>query len=70
LLRVVLRGTRSIGTAPAPTASAMPAFAWVLDDNAVAAVLTYIRGSWGNAAPPVSASEAANARHTFAERSD
>jgi mono/diheme cytochrome c family protein len=70
LLRVVLRGTRSVGTAPAPTASAMPAFAWVLDDNAVAAVLTYIRGSWGNAASPVSASEAAKARHTFAERSD
>jgi mono/diheme cytochrome c family protein len=70
LLRVVLRGTRNIGTAPAPTAPAMPAFAWVLDDDAVAAVLTYIRNNWGNAAPPVSASDAAKARHAFAERSD
>jgi mono/diheme cytochrome c family protein len=48
----------------------MPAFAWVLDDDAVAAVLTYIRNNWGNAAPPVSASDAAKARHAFAERSD
>jgi mono/diheme cytochrome c family protein len=70
LLRVVLRGTRNIGTAPAPTAAAMPPFAWVLDDDAVAAVLTYIRNNWGNAAPPVSASVAAKARHAFAERSD
>jgi mono/diheme cytochrome c family protein len=70
LLRVVLRGTRSIGTAPAPTASAMPAFAWVLDDNAVAAVLTYIRNNWGNAAPAVSVGEVGKARHSFAERSD
>jgi len=35
----------------------MPAFAGVLDDEQIAAVLTYVRNSWGNAAAPVSASD-------------
>jgi mono/diheme cytochrome c family protein len=70
LLRVVLRGARSVATTPAPTASAMPPFAWVLNDDQVAAVLSYIRNSWGNAAPAVSASDASRARGDFAERND
>ncbi len=53
LLHVVLRGALSVGTKPAPTAAAMPAFAWVLNDDQVAAVVTYIRNAWGNAAPAV-----------------
>jgi mono/diheme cytochrome c family protein len=43
LVHTVLRGARSAGTDKAPTAAAMPAFSWVLDDAEVAAVLTYIR---------------------------
>jgi mono/diheme cytochrome c family protein len=70
LLHIVLRGARSVGTAGAPTAPAMPAFAWVLGDDQVAAVLTYIRNSWGNAAPAVDAGEAGKAREALAERSD
>ena len=70
LLRVVLRGARNVGTQSAPTASAMPAFGWVLNDGDVAAVLTYIRSAWGNAAPAVSADEAGKARRTFVERDD
>jgi mono/diheme cytochrome c family protein len=70
LLHVVLRGARSVGTEKAPTASAMPAFGWLLKDDQVAAVLTYIRNSWGNAAPAVSASEAGKARQALVERSD
>ncbi len=70
LLRVVLRGARSVGTAPAPTAAAMPQFGWMLTDDQVAAVLTYIRNAWGNAAPPVSAGAAGKARQSFVERSD
>jgi mono/diheme cytochrome c family protein len=31
----------------------MPPFGHVLDDNDIAAVLTYVRGAWGNDAPPV-----------------
>jgi mono/diheme cytochrome c family protein len=70
LLRVVLRGARGVGTAPAPTAPAMPSFSWVLSDDQVAAVVTYIRNAWGNAAPTVSANQVGKARQSFAERND
>ncbi len=70
LLRVVLRGTMGLATPQAPTAAAMPAFAWVLDDSQVAAVLTYIRNSWGNTAPAVAAADASKARSALAQRND
>lgn len=53
LINVVLAGSRAGATASHPTAPAMPSFAWNLDDEQVASVLTYIRNSWGNAAEPV-----------------
>ena len=62
LVHVVLRGARAVATGNAPTGPAMPSFAWKLDDTQVAAVLTYIRNEWGNAAPAVSASTVAAAR--------
>jgi mono/diheme cytochrome c family protein len=55
LTRVVLAGARAVQTREAPTAPAMPSFAWKLNDAQVADVLTYIRNNWGNAAAPVSA---------------
>jgi len=67
LVRVVLQGTRAVSTSSAPTAPAMPAFDWRLNDTQVAAVLTYIRNSWGNAAAPVSASAAASQRESLAK---
>jgi mono/diheme cytochrome c family protein len=70
LLHVVLRGTMGLATAQAPTAAAMPAFAWVLNDEQVAAVLTYIRNSWGNTAPAVAAGDAGKARSALAKRND
>jgi mono/diheme cytochrome c family protein len=70
LLHIVLRGARSTGTDQAPTAAAMPAFAWVLKDEDVAAVLTYVRNTWGNSAPPVSASDVAKARLDLVGRTD
>jgi mono/diheme cytochrome c family protein len=70
LLHVVLRGAAGLGTPKAPTAAGMPAFAWVLNDNQAAAVLTYIRNSWGNRAPAVTASDANKARATLVERND
>jgi mono/diheme cytochrome c family protein len=54
LVRVVLQGTRAVSTRDKPTAPAMPAFDWRLSDAQTAAVLTYIRNSWGNAAGTVS----------------
>jgi mono/diheme cytochrome c family protein len=56
LVRVVLQGTRAVSTSSMPTAPAMPAFDWRLNDAQVAAVLTYIRNNWDNAAAPVSES--------------
>jgi mono/diheme cytochrome c family protein len=70
LLHIVLRGARSVATDRAPTGAAMPEFGWLLKDDEVAAVLTYIRNSWGNAAPSVTAGQAAKARHELIERSD
>jgi mono/diheme cytochrome c family protein len=70
LMHVVLRGARSVGTDKVPTAPAMPQFGWLLNDDQVAAVLTYIRNSWGNAAPSVGASDVRNARRLLIERSD
>ncbi|WP_149538533.1 c-type cytochrome [Siccirubricoccus phaeus] len=55
LVRVVLTGVRSAATDAEPTAPGMPAFGWRLDDRQVAALLTYVRNAWGNAAPEVTA---------------
>ncbi len=66
LVRVVLQGSRAVATAALPTSPAMPAFDWRLDDAQVAAVLTYIRNSWGNAAAAVPASVAGDSRKTLA----
>jgi mono/diheme cytochrome c family protein len=67
LVRVVLQGSRAVATSSMPTAPAMPAFDWRLDDAQVAAVLTYVRNSWGNAATPVSASSIASQRAALAK---
>ncbi len=70
LLRVVLRGAEAAATDKAPTGSQMPQFSWLLTDDQVAAVVTYIRNSWGNSAPAVSAGDVKKAREAFIERSD
>ena len=62
LARVVLEGAQAAATADTPTGPAMPSFAFKLDDRQVAALLTYIRNSWGNAAPVVSADQIAKFR--------
>jgi mono/diheme cytochrome c family protein len=53
LIRVVLIGSRAVATSAAPTAPAMPAFGWNLNDTEIADVLTYVRNTWGNAASAV-----------------
>jgi mono/diheme cytochrome c family protein len=54
LVRTVLFGSKATATAGAPTGPGMPNFAWRLSDAQAAAVVTYIRNAWGNAAAPVS----------------
>ena len=54
LVQIVRRGGFLPATAGNPRPYGMPAFGQVLDDGDIAAVLTYVRGAWGNDAPPVS----------------
>jgi mono/diheme cytochrome c family protein len=62
VLHYILGGTRKTPTDRAPTPLSMPAYDWKLDDQQVAAVATYVRNSWGNAAAPVTADEVAKLR--------
>jgi mono/diheme cytochrome c family protein len=70
LIRIVLRGTRAAVTGFAPTAPAMPALSWKLSDGQIAAVTTYVRNAWGNAAPAVSADQVAKLRQNLARQAD
>jgi mono/diheme cytochrome c family protein len=67
VVRFILSGTQTVATAQRPTAFSMPDYAWKLDDKQVAAVATYIRNAWGNAAPPVSAGDVAHLRKKVAK---
>jgi mono/diheme cytochrome c family protein len=55
LIRIILTGGRAAATDATPTAPAMPSLGYRLGDEQVAAVVTYVRNSWGNAASPVTA---------------
>jgi len=57
-IRMVLNGGYPPGTRGNPRPYGMPPFAGLLSDNEIAAVVTYIRTSWGNRGTPVSAREA------------
>lgn len=65
LIRVVLAGSRAGATDAAPTAPAMPAFGWNLSDENIADVLTYVRNTWGNAAPAVSSASVKDVREAL-----
>ena len=54
LVQVVLNGGFPPSTRANPRPFGMPPFATTLTNAEVAAVITYIRASWGNHAPPVS----------------
>ena len=69
-IRIVLRGARSVATAVEPTAPGMPSYGWQLSDDQVAAVLTYIRNTWGGSAAAVSPQAVRKARLELARRSD
>jgi mono/diheme cytochrome c family protein len=69
-IRIVLRGARSVGTKAQPTASGMPSYGRQLDDDQVAAVLTYMRNNWGGAARTVTPAQVSNVRLDTANRPD
>ena len=70
LIRVVLDGAKSVATQAAPTGAAMPSYGWRLDDDQVAAVLTYVRNAWGNQAPAVSTSAVTSMREQLRQRAN
>lgn len=53
LIHVLVAGSRSVATDESPTAPAMPSFSKSLSNRQIASVATFIRNSWGNAAPAV-----------------
>ena len=61
-IRMVLNGGFPPGTAGNPRPYGMPPFAQALSDQEVAAVVTYIRMSWGNHGTPVSPQQVNNLR--------
>jgi len=62
VIRLILEGAKTAVSDKYPTPHAMPSFAWKLNDAEVAAVATYVRNSFGNRAPPVSAEDVAEIR--------
>ena len=61
-LRVILDGAQTVTTPRAPNQGSMPAYAKQLSDQQVADVTNYIRNSFGNSAPLVTAEQVAKAR--------
>lgn len=71
LIRVVLNGlTGEIDVEGEKYSGAMPPWQSFLDDEQMAAVLTYIRSSWGNEASEVTAAEVGKVRAATEERRD
>lgn len=62
LIHLILAGGRTAPTPSRPSPLTMPSFAWKLTDQQIADVSTYVRNSWGNSAPPVSAHDVASMR--------
>jgi mono/diheme cytochrome c family protein len=61
-LRIILDGAQTVTTPRAPNTGSMPAYSRKLLDQEIADVATYIRNSWGNAAPAVTPEQVAKAR--------
>lgn len=69
LIAIVLKGLQGPFKVKGATYNnVMQAWEPVLDDKKVAAVLTFVRGEWGNQAPPISPEEVAAVRAEFASR--
>lgn len=69
--QIVLRGlTGPVDVLGTTYNGVMPSFAGQLSDDELAAVLTHVRGQWGNAAAPVSAAVVGAARTLSAAHTD
>ena len=63
VIRAVLEGVRSAPTDKYPTPHSMPSFASKLTDGEVAAVVNYVRSSFGNRAAAVSMDDVHDVRN-------
>jgi mono/diheme cytochrome c family protein len=61
-LRIILDGAQTVTTRRAPNTGSMPVYSRKLLDQEIADVATFIRNSWGNAAPAVTPEQVAKAR--------
>jgi mono/diheme cytochrome c family protein len=66
-IRMVLNGGYAPGTAKNPRPYGMPPFSHILDDDEVAAVVTYIRVAWENTGTPVTPAQANSLRKLLPE---
>jgi len=66
-IRMVLNGGYPPGTKKNPRPHGMPPFSHILNDEEVAAVVTYIRVAWGNSGTPVAAAQANDLRKLLPE---
>lgn len=57
LLHLILAGSSMPSTATRPSNLGMPGFGWRLSDEEVAQLGSYLRSSWGNQAPAVTAAQ-------------
>ncbi len=64
LVQIVLHGGFPPATTGQPRPFGMPPFALQMSDADVAAVLTYLRSSWGNKAAPVTELDVTQQRTT------
>jgi alcohol dehydrogenase (quinone), cytochrome c subunit len=67
LIHVVLAGDAEVNTHAAPSKLIMPPFGASLTDSDIADLLTYVRSSWGNRAPAVSAAQVKTLRGAIRE---
>ncbi|KAA6186645.1 cytochrome c [Thiohalocapsa marina] len=61
-IRAILLGAPAASAAAYSAHVVMPSFAELLNDHQVAALVSYLRASWGNDAPPVTADAVADIR--------
>ena len=66
-IRMVLNGGYPPGTRKNPRPHGMPPFSHILNDDEVAAAVTYIRVAWGNNGTPVSATQVNDLRKLLPE---
>ena len=66
-IRMVLNGGYPPGTRKNPRPHGMPPFAHILNDDEVAAVVTYIRVAWDNSGTPVTPAQANELRKLLPE---